>query len=312
MSHREGPTLVVLAAGMGSRYGGVKQIDGIGAEGETLLDYAVFDALRSGFSDVIFIIRASIESDFRSTVLMRMGNRVHWDVAFQELDSLIPSASMEAARIAGRTKPWGTAHAVLCARGKIHGSFAVINADDFYGRESFAAMGSFLSSEQKDAAGPIPFGALVPYRLDRTLSSSGTVARGLCRIVDGELVGITEQTAIQRKDGIIFAELPSGEKAELAPETPVSMNIWGFPHSSLDGIESFFLRFLAENAGRPKAEAYIPDAVDYMIRQGSLRVRALAADSEWFGISYRADRDAAVNRIRELVAAGLYPTALWR
>jgi hypothetical protein len=312
MSTRQGPTLVVLAAGMGSRYGGVKQIDGIGTEGETLLDYAVYDALRSGFSDVVFIIRASIESDFRSTVLTRMGNRVRWDLAFQELDSLIPPASMASARIAGRIKPWGTAHAVLCARDTIHGPFAVINADDFYGREAFAAMGSFLSSTRKDAAGLVPFGALVPYRLDRTLSSSGTVARGICRIENGELVDIKEQTAIQRKDGIISAELPSGKHVELAPDAPVSMNIWGFQQSALDSIESFFLRFLADNADQPKAEAYIPSAVDYMIKQGSLRVRALEADSEWFGMTYREDRDDAVNRIRELVAVGRYPKALWR
>jgi hypothetical protein len=297
---------------MGSRYGGVKQIDAIGGEGETLLDYSVYDALRSGFSDVVFIIRAAIEADFRSTVLARMGNRVSWDLAFQELDSLIPSASMEAARIAGRTKPWGTTHAVLCARENIHGPFAVINADDFYGREAFVAMGSFLSSLQADSEGLPPLGALVPYRLDRTLSPSGTVARGACRVEDGELIEIEELTAIRRQGDTIFAEQPSGTRAELAPETPVSMNFWGFQRQALGGIESYFSRFLQASADEPKAEAYLPSAVGYLIGQRSLRVRALPADSEWFGMTYREDRDMVARRLRELVAGGRYPEALWR
>ena len=308
----EGPTLLVLAAGMGSRYGGVKQIDGLGEEGETLLDYSVYDALRSGFSDVVFIIRAAIEADFRSTVLARMGNRVSWELAFQEMNTLIPPVSMEAARIAGRTKPWGTAHAVLCAREKIHGPFAVINADDFYGREAFAAMGSFLSSMQADSAGLPPLGSLVPYRLDRTLSPSGTVARGVCRVEDGELKEIEELTAIRKQGDSIFAERPSGTRVELAPETPVSMNFWGFQRPALDGIESYFNRFLKDSADEPKAEAYLPSAVGYLIRQGSLRVRALSANPEWFGMTYREDRDMVSRRLRELVAEGRYPKALWR
>lgn len=315
-----GPTLVVLAAGLGSRYGGVKQMDGIGSGGETLLDYAVYDALRSGFSDVVFLIRSAIEADFRSTVLSRMGAAVPWTLAFQELDSLIPGAASAAARAAGRTKPWGTAHALLCAAAAVRGPFAVINADDFYGREAFAAMAEFLSGLSGFAGGSsgadgVPpdaaLGALVPYRLDRTLSPSGTVARGICRISGGLLLDVSERTAIERKDGRILSARPDGGVEELAPGTPVSMNIWGFSPRVLPGIESFFRDFLAENADKPKAEAYLPNAVGGLIEGGSLKVRALEADSAWFGMTYREDRADAAERIRALVESGVYPASLW-
>jgi len=292
---------------MGSRYGGVKQLEGFGSSGETLLDYAVYDALRAGFSDVVFIIRSAIEADFRSSVLARMGRKVPYRLAFQERDKLIPQAAKEAALAANRSKPWGTAHALLCARDMIGKPFAVINADDFYGLEAYQAMAPFLKSADAEAS----WGALVPYRVDRTLSPSGTVGRGVCLVENGELRGVVERTAIERKGTVISASLPEGGFVELAPDTLVSMNIWGFPLSAMDGIARYFSRFLETSAALPKAEAYLPSAVDELIKEGSLRVRALEADSEWFGITYSEDRDAAVRRIRALVAEGRYPAPLW-
>jgi hypothetical protein len=309
-----GPTLVVLAAGLGSRYGGVKQMDAIGAGGETLLDYAVHDALRAGFSDVVFLIRSAIEADFRATVLSRMGGAVPWTLAFQELDSLIPPTALAAARAVGRTKPWGTAHALLCAAGALRGPFAAINADDFYGRSAFFAMEDFLKGlaerAEVPAGGPAE-AALVPYRLDRTLSPSGTVARGVCRIEAGKLRAVEERTAIVRREGRIVSEGSGGAPEELAGDTPVSMNIWGFSPSALPGIDSYFRDFLDKRAGDPKAEAYLPSAVGALIASGALSVSALEADSEWFGMTYREDREEASRRIRDLVAAGDYPRKLW-
>jgi UTP-glucose-1-phosphate uridylyltransferase len=224
----KGPILVVLAAGMGSRYGGLKQMDKIGKNGEVLLDFSVYDAVKSGFEKVVFIIRHDIEKDFRELVLARMGSKVKWELAFQDPDSLIPPDIFEAAQKAGRTKPWGTGHALLCAAEKIDAPFTVLNADDFYGREAFAVMCKHLSGP--DAA----VSAIVPYRLDKTLSPQGTVTRGVCEVKDGYLTCVDELTAIEKapsiegKDGRIFNTAPDGSIRELAPETPVSMNFWGF------------------------------------------------------------------------------------
>lgn len=309
-----GPTLVVLAAGLGSRYGGVKQMDGIGEGGETLLDYAVYDALRSGFSDIVFLIRRAIEADFRSAVLSRMGGAVPWTLAFQELDSLIPEPFLAEARAAGRTKPWGTAHAALCAASALKGPFAVINADDFYGRKAFAAMAAFLDglAGRNDGRASAPAeAALVPYRLDRTLSPSGTVARGACRIEGGKLRAVEERTGIARLEGRIVSEGPAGGLEELSGDTRVSMNFWGFSPAALPGIDAYFRDFLRHHAGNPKAEAYLPNAVSSLVDSGALSVRALEADAEWFGMTYREDREDAARRIRELVAGKAYPRTLW-
>lgn len=303
-----GPSLVVLAAGMGSRYGGIKQIDGIGADGESLLDYAVHDALRSGFAEVVFVIRKAIEEEFRAAVLARMGTAVPWKLAFQEADSLIPPAALEAARAAGRSKPWGTAHALLCARPALRGPFATINADDFYGRAAFEAMASFLSAPRVSGG---PAAALVPYRLDRTLSPSGSVARGICRVRGGLLRCVEEYVGIERRGGKLVGERLGGERVELAADAPASMNFWGFMPEVLDGIERYFARFLAESAGNPKAEAYLPNAVGALVEEGALSVRALEADAEWFGMTYREDRAEAASRIRALAASGVYPRRLW-
>ena len=299
------PVLVVLAAGIGSRYGGIKQMEKFGKHGEVLLHYSVFDAMRGGFEKVVFIIRQDIEKDFRETVISRMEGNVKYELAFQELDSLIPPDIFAAAKKNGRTKPWGTAHALLCAADKIDAPFVAINADDFYGREAFAAMGEFLSGPNlKD-------GAIVPYKLESTLSLSGTVARGVCEIKDEYLVSIDELTAIEKKDGIIFNTGPDDAKREFQADTPVSMNFMGYPDSILPKFKQYFDEFIAVSGGELKSECYLPKASDWFIKNGYLKMRALNADAEWFGVTYKEDKEAAIKRLQELTAQGVYPAPLW-
>lgn len=304
-----GPTLVVMAAGMGSRYGGVKQIDRIGAGGETLLDFSVYDAARAGFSRIVFVVRRSIAEDFRETVTARLPGSIDWTLAYQELEACADPPSAELARRAGRSKPWGTAHAVLCARSEIPGAFAVVNADDFYGRDAFSSMAAFLSGPA--AAGPGGEGAMVPYGLEDTLSPSGPVARGVCDIRGQYLEGVTERYSIERRCGGIVCDSGDGSAMELAPDDPVSMNFWGFPRSALDGLEDYFNGFLSARSGDPSSEAQLPAAVEYLRSHVGLRVRALAPGRQWFGMTYRADRAAASARIAELSSAGAYPSPLW-
>ena len=300
------PVLVVLAAGIGSRYGGVKQMEKFGKNGEVLLDYSVFDALHAGFGKVVFIIRHDLENDFRETVLARMEGKVEYVLAFQELDSLIPPAIFDEAKKNGRTKPWGTAHALLCAADRIDAPFAVINADDFYGREALAAMGRFLSEpDPKD-------GAIVPYKLEPTLSATGTVARGVCEIKDGYLVSIEELTAIEKKDGLIFNTGPDGARRELKADTPVSMNFLGYPASILPKFREYFDSFIAASARELKSECFLPKASDWFIKNKYLSMRVLEADSEWFGVTYKEDKEAAMKRLAALTAAGMYPEPLWK
>ena len=305
----KGPILVVLAAGMGSRYGGLKQMDKIGKNGEVLLDYSVFDAVKSGFEKIVFIIRRDIEKDFRELVFERMGSKVKCELAFQEPDSLIPPDIFRAAQEAGRTKPWGTGHALLCAADNIDAPFTVLNADDFYGREAFAVMGKHLCSQEANTP------AIVPYCLEKTLSLQGTVTRGVCGVKDGYLTAVDELFSIEKKDGRIFNTNPDGSIRELLPDTPVSMNFWGFPPSILPEFKKYFDSFLetfaADVKGQIKSECFIPKAVDYFIKQGIINVKVLSADSEWFGVTYKEDREAAIVRIDELTASGIYPASLW-
>jgi len=303
------PILVVLAAGMGSRYGGLKQMDKIGKNGEVLLDYSVFDALRAGFDRVVFIIRHDIEKEFRELVISRMGSAVKWELAFQELDSLIPEEIFAGAQRAGRSKPWGTAHALLCAAEHIDAPFLVLNADDFYGREAFAAMGEHLRAS--DPAEP----AIVPYQLEKTLSPRGTVTRGVCTIENGYLLSVDELCAIEKKDGLIFNTNPDGSIRNLAADTPVSMNFWGFPAGIMPEFKKYFDSFLAsfqaDIPGRIKSECYLPSAADYFLKQNIVKIKALNANSDWFGVTYQEDRELAVGKITELTAAGIYPASLW-
>ena len=305
----KGPILVVLAAGMGSRYGGLKQMDKIGKNGEVLLDYSVYDAVKSGFEKVVFIIRHDIEKDFRELVLARMGSKVKWELAFQDPDSLIPADIFAAAQKAGRVKPWGTAHALLCAADKIDAPFTVLNADDFYGREAFAVIAQHLSGP--NAAEPV----IVPYQLEKTLSPKGTVARGVCELQGDYLVSVDELTSIEKKDGRIFNTNPDGSIRDLAADTPVSMNFWGFPETILPEFKKYFDDFLktfaADIPGNIKSECFIPKAADLFIKQNIIKIKALRANSDWFGVTYKEDREAAIKKLEGLTAAGVYPASLW-
>jgi NDP-sugar pyrophosphorylase family protein len=292
-------TLVVLAAGMGSRYGGLKQIDPVGPGGETVLDYAVFDALRAGFTRVVFVIRRDFEALFREKIGARYAGRATVDYVFQALDMLPPTFSPPP----GREKPWGTGHAVWCARDAIRENFAVINADDFYGADSFVQLAKFL---QRPAAGdgPPEF-AMVGFRLANTLSEHGTVSRGVAMLgrEDDELRSIIEQPGIAAAD--------VGRDRTYSGDEIVSMNCWGFTPALFPGLDMQFRDFLAEQGGGPKAEFYLPAGVSTMISLDQAKVRVLATESTWFGITYREDKPRVQAAIAELVKAGKYPAQLW-
>jgi len=305
----KGPILVVLAAGIGSRYGGLKQMDKIGKNGEVLLDYSVFDAIKSGFEKIVFIIRHDIENDFKELVLARMGSKIKYELAFQDPDSLIPPDIFRAAQEAGRTKPWGTGHALLCAADKIDAPFTVLNADDFYGREAFTVMGKYLTNPEAGIS------AIVPYQLEKTLSPQGTVARGVCEEKGGYLTSVDELMAIGKKDGRIFNTAPDGSTRDLAPDTPVSMNFWGFLPEIIPEFkkyfEDFLVSFAADVKGKIKSECFIPIAVDHFIKQGKCKVKVLSANSDWFGVTYKEDRETAIKKIDDMTASGVYPSQLW-
>jgi NDP-sugar pyrophosphorylase family protein len=290
-------TLLVLAAGMGSRYGGLKQLDPVGPKGETLLDYSVHDAIRAGFRRVVFLIRRDIEKEFREKVGARYDGKVTVGYAFQELNDLPGGFSPPA----GRTKPWGTAHAVWCARDAVAENFAAINADDFYGAQTFRVMAEFLRGTDANAR-PAQF-AMAAFRLGRTLSEHGTVARGICEVGPDELLrSIEELTDIARRsDG----EIASSGRV-LREETPVSMNFWGFSPQVFPLLEKELLRFLAADGGSDKAECYLPSAVTGMMESGAAKVRVLPTASDWFGVTYREDRERVVRSIAALTAGGDY------
>lgn len=299
------PTLVVLAAGLGSRYGGLKQIDPVGQSGETILDYSVFDAVRSGFGRVVFVIRREIEDAFRQAVLPRFSGRIEAAVAHQELDLLLAGCGVPA----GRVKPWGTGHAILVCAPLVHGPFAVINADDFYGRPAYETLAGFFRGAP---AGGIPAYAMVGFRLGRTLSDHGAVARALCRADEaGWLQEIREWTGIGKTPAGIGQCDAAGNFHAFSGDELVSMNMWGFTPAVFAQLEELFAAFFRERGGDPKAEFYIPSAVQTLIRLGLARVRVLAADSPWFGITYREDHPQVAARIRALVEAGEYPASLW-
>ncbi len=294
------PTLLVLAAGMGSRYGGLKQIDPVGPSGETVLDYAVFDALRAGFGRVVFVIRRDFEEIFRAQIGAKYAGRVAVDYVFQSLDALPAGRTPPA----GREKPWGTGHAVWCAREAVREPFAVINADDFYGVDSFAQLARFLTSDAAASrTGAVQF-AMVGFRLANTLSEHGAVARGICTAgAGGRLESLTERTGILAVD-VGLGRAFSGD--EIA-----SMNCWGFTPALFAGLDRQFGAFLAERGGELKAEFYLPAAVSTMIAQGEATVRVLPTESAWFGVTYREDKPRVVAAIAELVRAGKYPAKLF-
>jgi NDP-sugar pyrophosphorylase family protein len=300
------PILVVLAAGIGSRYGALKQMDRVGRGGETMLHFSVFDAMRAGFERVVFVIRRAIEHDFSEVVLKRLDSSVKYSLAFQELDALIPPDLWQQAQANGRTQPWGTAHALLCAEGQLDAPFLVINSDDFYGREAFAAMGHFLS----DPA--VANGAIVTYMLGKTLSSTGTVTRGVCVVKDGFLKSVEEFHKIEKKGTIIFNTSPDGKKRQFMPDTPVSMNFWGFPVGALAKIKDFFYQYLKHLVLTRQHECYLPLAADWLVKNNLLKIQSLKTASEWFGITWQEDRQHAIARIMDLNRMGVYPSPLWQ
>jgi hypothetical protein len=292
------PTLLVLAAGMGSRYGGLKQIDPVGPSGETILDYAVFDALRAGFGRVVFVIRRDFEEVFREQIGARYAGQAVVDYVFQTSNAL-PGGFVPPA---GREKPWGTGHAVWCARETIRGPFAVVGADDFFGAEAFRQLAKFLARPAVPPGGPHRF-AMVGYRLDRTLSEHGTVSRGLCRVgPDGKLVSIEERHGI---DGAALAA------AGLRGDETVSMNCFGFTPALFPALEAQLREFLAARGGEPKSEFYLPAAVSTMIAQGTATVDVLPTGDSWFGVTNRADKPRVEAALAALVEAGAYPRKLF-
>ncbi len=297
------PTLFVLAAGMGSRYGGLKQLDGLGPNGETIMDYSIYDALRGGFGKVVFVIRESFDKEFREKIISKYEKHIPVEVVYQELDNLPEGFSLHPDRV----KPWGTNHAVLMGKDVIKEPFAVINADDFYGRESYAILADFL----KDIEGKKNHYCMVGYRLSNTLSDSGAVARGVCGVDNSHfLKTVVERTHIERVDGVI--KYKEGEEWTAVPENaPVSMNMWGFTPDYFEYSEKYFTKFLEDNQGNPKAEYFIPLVVDYLINSKTADVKVLDTPSKWFGVTYAQDRPSVVQKIQDLIDKGEYPDKLF-
>ena len=298
--------LVVMAAGIGSRYGGLKQIDPVGPSGEIVLDYAVYDALRAGFTRVVFIIRKDIEEVFRRKVGRRIEKHVDTAYVFQELDKLPAGFEVPPERV----KPWGTGHAVLCAADQVDSPLAVINADDFYGKESFQVLGDYLSAA-RDSGGVYDF-CMVAFILQNTLTDHGHVSRGICTAGEnGELASIVERTRIEKFDQAVRYTEDDEHWHDLPADSIVSMNTWGFTPVFFDELRARFPAFLTENLQMPKAEYLMPAVVDALIREGKARVKVLRTDERWFGVTYPEDKPHVKAAIARVVDEGIYPESLW-
>ena len=295
------PTLLVLAAGMGSRYGGLKQIDPVGPADETIIDYSIYDAMRAGFGKLVFVIRKDIEQQFKEIVGARFEKRITVEYVFQELDKLPPACSLPA----GRTKPWGTTHAILMAADTIGEPFAAINADDFYGAEAYRLLAQHLTSGTTDYA-------MVGFILRNTLSKFGSVARGVCR-VDGKnhLKSVVEMMKIEPDGGGAKNTDAAGQITKLTGEEAVSMNFWGFTPALFPQLKTQFEAFLKKSGNELKSECYIPSTVNDLVVVGQAKVKVLRTNDFWFGVTYREDRPQVVESIRQLIAQGKYPEKLW-
>ena len=285
-------TLVVMAAGMGSRFGGLKQMEPIGPNGEVILDFSVFDAVRAGFTKVVFVIKHEIEADFKEMVGKRIAKMVKVDYVFQETNLLPEGYTCPA----DRTKPWGTAHAILCCRDVVKEPFAVVNADDYYGRNAFIEIAKFLKSDTEDYC-------MVGFRLANTLTENGYVSRGVCETENGILKSVTERTKIS---DCKFTEDDGETWTELAPDTLVSMNLWGFNPDIFSYIDNGFKAFLDEKINVPKSEYYLPSVVSELIESGKKNVKMLVAEDKWYGVTYKEDKEHVVGAIGKMVADGLY------
>ena len=299
------PTLVVLAAGMGSRYGGVKQIDAVGQDGECLLDYAAYDAKNAGFGKIVYIIRKDIEKDFRERLFDRVARNMDAEYVFQNMDSLLTQE--EAQRAAQRTKPWGTIHAVLCAEEKVKSPFAVINSDDYSGREAFSVLGKYLSSLELDSREH----AMVGYVLGNTMSDSGTVSRGVCSVKDGYLESITEHTKIGRQNGKIISEF-EGQQVEFSGKEWVSMNLFAFSLKAFEEFHKYWDNFKKTSLDQPKTEALLPVAASDIVRHGEGSIKFFTSSEKWFGMTYPEDREIVKKAIAQKIAEGYYPATLWQ
>lgn len=297
------PTLLILAAGMGSRYGGIKQLDNFGPNGETIIDYSLYDAIRSGFGKIVFIIREELREDFIRIFDPKLQGKIEYEFAIQEVDSYLPP------ELAGvkREKPWGTGHAMLCAWENTRTPFAVINADDFYGSEAFETVADFLQTNHDDEVH-----TLIGYQLKNTLSENGTVSRGVCTVdEEGYLSDVIERTKIERTDGgkIVFHDL--GDPQVLADDTTVSMNFWGFKPTVFAETEKMFHAYARENVDAPKAEFYIPKVMSNLMEGQKGKCKVFTNTSDWFGVTYPEDKETVQKAINELIAKGKYPEKLW-
>lgn len=301
------PTLLLLAAGMGSRYGGLKQLDGLGPNGETIMDYSIYDAIKAGFGKIVFIIRKDFEKDFREKILGKYEGHVPLELCFQSIDALPEGFTCPAERM----KPWGTNHAVLMAKDVVNEPFCVINCDDFYNRDAFMVIGKFLSELPEGSRNSY---AMVGYRVGNTLSENGTVARGICSKDDnGNLTTVVERTEIKRIDGKVCYKDEQGEWVAVEDNTPVSMNVWGFTPDYFDYSDEYFKEFLSDpaNMANLKSEFFIPLMVNKLINENTATVKVLDTTSKWFGVTYAADRQGVVDKIQSLVNEGVYPDNLF-
>ena len=298
------PTLFVLAAGMGSRYGGLKQLDGLGPSGETIMDYSIYDAVNAGFGKLVFVIRRSFEEEFREKIVTKYEKKIPVELVFQELDMLPEGFTPHPERV----KPWGTNHAVMMGKEVIHEPFVVINADDFYGRESFKVLADFLTTLEKSENNY----CMVGYRVGNTLSESGTVARGVCETdANSNLTGVVERTKVMRVEDKVSYKDENDNWVAIDDNTPVSMNMWGFTPDYFNYSDASFVTFLRENAGNLTAEFFIPLLVNELIQKGIATVRVLDTPSKWFGVTYADDRPEVVAKLKNLAESGLYPSPLW-
>jgi len=297
------PTLLILAAGMGSRFGGLKQVEPVGPNGETILEYSVFDAIRAGFGKVVFVIRESFAEDFKDRFESKLAGKIEIEYVYQEVNKLPEGFELPE----GREKPWGTGHAVLMAKDLINEPFAAINADDFYGAEAYQVVARYLSQSVSSNKY-----AMVGYQLDNTMSEFGSVSRGICVTDENkQLTKITETHKIRQEGKLILCESENQQTVELTGKETVSMNFWGFQPSVFGNIESQFVDFLTANINQPKSEFYIPFVVFEMINQGQANVEVLKADSPWFGVTYKEDKPFVVEQIQKLTDQGIYPEKLW-
>lgn len=296
------PSLLILAAGMGSRYGGIKQMDAFGPNGETIIDYSIHDAIMSGYGKIVFIIRDDFRQEFMDLFEPKIAGRVKTEYVTQEQDKYLENFQIPGHRM----KPWGTAHAVLCARDVIREPFAVINADDFYGRDAFEKSAAFLRDEVSSKKY-----CLIGYELGNTVSPYGTVSRGVCQVdQDYNLINITERTKVFVEHGKIFYT-ENEQAVPVVPETPVSMNFWGFAPTVFDFLHEEFQNFLRENYDDPKAEFFIPLAADNYIKQRKGVIKVIPTDAKWFGVTYQEDAPVVRQSIQGLIAQGVYANKLW-